>query len=35
MPAVGDDWTPEQLGATIAYLQRRFAQGGGTGGGQG
>ena len=35
MPAVGDDWTQEQLAATIAYLQRRFVQGGGSGGGQG
>jgi len=35
MPAVGDDWRPAQLAATIAYLQRRFAQGGGSGGGQG
>jgi cytochrome c oxidase subunit 2 len=35
MPAVGDDWTQPQLAATIAYLQRRFAQGGGSGGGQG
>jgi len=35
MPAVGDDWRPAQLAATIAYLQRRFGQGGGSGGGQG
>jgi cytochrome c oxidase subunit II len=35
MPAVGDDWTDEQMAATIAYLQRRFVQGGGGGGGQG
>ena len=35
MPAVGDDWTQGQMAATIAYLQRRFAQGGGSGGGQG
>ena len=35
MPAVGDDWTQEQMAATIAYLQRRFVQGGGSGGGQG
>jgi len=34
MPAVGQDWPKEQLDATIAYLQRRFPQGGG-GGGQG
>jgi cytochrome c oxidase subunit II len=35
MPAVGDDWTRQQLAAEIAYLQRRFGQGGGSGGGQG
>jgi cytochrome c oxidase subunit 2 len=35
MPAVGDDWRQAQLAATIAYLQRRFGQGGGSGGGQG
>jgi hypothetical protein len=35
MPAVGDDWTQEQMAATIAYLRRRFVQGGGSGGGQG
>jgi cytochrome c oxidase subunit II len=35
MPAVGDDWPQEQMAATIAYLQQRFGQGGGTGGGQG
>jgi cytochrome c oxidase subunit 2 len=34
MPAVGNDWTQEQLDATIAYLQRRFKQGA-SGGGQG
>jgi cytochrome c oxidase subunit II len=32
MPAVGSDWTDEQLRATIDYLQRRFKQGGGGGG---
>jgi cytochrome c oxidase subunit II len=32
MPAVGRDWSDEQLRATIAYLQRRFGQGGGSGG---
>ena len=35
MPAVGDDWSQEQMAATIAYLHRRFVQGGGSGGGQG
>jgi cytochrome c oxidase subunit II len=35
MPAVGDDWTDEQMAATIAFLQQRFVQGGGSGGGQG
>jgi len=35
MPAVGRDWRPAQLAATIAYLQRRFGAGGGSGGGQG
>ena len=35
MPAVGDDWPPAQLAATIAYLHQRFGGGGGTGGGQG
>jgi cytochrome c oxidase subunit 2 len=35
MPAVGDDWPQEQMAATIAYLQQRFGQGGGSGGGQG
>jgi cytochrome c oxidase subunit 2 len=35
MPAVGDDWPQGQLVATIAYLQRRFGQGGGSSGGQG
>jgi cytochrome c oxidase subunit II len=34
MPAVGKDWSQQQLGALIAYLQRRFKQGSG-GGGQG
>jgi cytochrome c oxidase subunit II len=34
MPAVGKDWPQEQVAATIAYLQQRFAQGG-SGGGQG
>ena len=34
MPAVGNDWSQEQLDATIAYLQQRFAQGA-SGGGQG
>jgi cytochrome c oxidase subunit II len=34
MPAVGNDWTQEQLDATIAYLQQRFKQGA-SGGGQG
>jgi cytochrome c oxidase subunit II len=34
MPAVGNDWTQEQLDATIAYLQQRFVQGA-SGGGQG
>ncbi len=34
MPAVGNDWTQEQLDATIAYLQQRFRQGA-SGGGQG
>jgi cytochrome c oxidase subunit 2 len=33
MPAVGRDWSQQQLVATIAYLQKRF--GGGSGGGQG
>jgi cytochrome c oxidase subunit II len=32
MPAVGSDWSDKQLNATIAYLQRRFGQGGGGGG---
>jgi cytochrome c oxidase subunit II len=32
MPAVGADWPQEQLDATIAYLQQRFKQGGGSGG---
>jgi cytochrome c oxidase subunit 2 len=32
MPAVGRDWPQEQLDATIAYLQKRFKQGGGSGG---
>jgi cytochrome c oxidase subunit II len=35
MPAVGEGWTQEQMTATIAYLQRRFVQGGGSGGGEG
>jgi cytochrome c oxidase subunit II len=34
MPAVGNDWSQEQLDATIAYLQQRFVTGG-SGGGQG
>jgi cytochrome c oxidase subunit 2 len=34
MPAVGSDWSQAQLDATIAYLHKRFAQGG-SGGGQG
>lgn len=34
MPAVGNDWSQEQLDATIAYLRQRFAQGA-SGGGQG
>jgi len=34
MPAVGSDWSQEQLDATIAYLRQRFAQGA-SGGGQG
>jgi cytochrome c oxidase subunit II len=32
MPAVGRDWSDEQLRATIDYLQRRFRQGAGGGG---
>jgi mono/diheme cytochrome c family protein len=32
MPAVGRGWPQEQLDATIAYLQKRFKQGGGSGG---
>jgi cytochrome c oxidase subunit 2 len=32
MPAVGQDWSQEQLDATIAYLKQRFAQGGSSGG---
>ena len=35
MPAVGKDWKPPQMAATIAYLRQRFGQGGGSGGGQG
>jgi cytochrome c oxidase subunit II len=35
MPAVGKDWQQPQMAATIAYLHRRFGQGGGSGGGQG
>jgi cytochrome c oxidase subunit II len=35
MPAVGHDWPQNQVDATIAYLQKRFAQGGGSTGGQG
>lgn len=35
MPAVGKDWSQQQMAATIAYLHRRFGQGGGSGGGQG
>jgi len=34
MPAVGNDWSQEQLDATVAYLRQRFAQGA-SGGGQG
>jgi cytochrome c oxidase subunit II len=34
MPAVGNDWSQEQLDATIAYLQQRFKVGA-SGGGQG
>ena len=34
MPAVGNDWSQEQLDATIAYLQQRFVKGA-SGGGQG
>ena len=33
MPAVGRDWSQQQLAATIAYLQKRFGQGGAGGGG--
>jgi len=32
MPAVGQDWTPNQLHATIAYLRQHFHQGGSGGG---
>ncbi len=32
MPAVGEDWPQQQLAATTAYLQRRFHQGGSSGG---
>jgi mono/diheme cytochrome c family protein len=32
MPAVGQTWKDEQLKALIGYLQRRFQQGGGSGG---
>ena len=32
MPAVGKDWSQEQIDATIAYLQQRFHQGGSSGG---
>jgi len=35
MPAVGEDWPQAEMAATIAYLHRRFGQGGGSGGGQG
>jgi mono/diheme cytochrome c family protein len=35
MPAVGKDWPDAQMAATIAYLHRRFGEGGGSGGGQG
>jgi cytochrome c oxidase subunit 2 len=35
MPAVGKGLPEEQVAATVAYLQRRFGQGGGSGGGQG
>ena len=31
MPAVGKNWSQQQVAATIAYLQRRFAQGGASG----
>jgi cytochrome c oxidase subunit 2 len=34
MPAVGNDWSQEQLDATIAYLKQRFVQGA-SGGSQG
>lgn len=33
MPAVGAGWSDDQVKATIAYLKRRFAQGGAQGGG--
>jgi cytochrome c oxidase subunit 2 len=32
MPAVGQDWSPNQLHATIAYLRQHFHQGGSGGG---
>ena len=32
MPAVGSDWSQEQLDATIAYLHQRFVTGGSSGG---
>lgn len=32
MPPVGKTWNDEQLSATIAYLQKRFKAGGGSGG---
>jgi hypothetical protein len=34
MPAVGNDWSQEQLDATVAYLHQRFVTGA-SGGGQG
>jgi cytochrome c oxidase subunit 2 len=33
MPAVGSDWSTEQLNATISYLRKRFKVQGGTSGG--
>jgi cytochrome c oxidase subunit 2 len=35
MPAVGEGWPKTEMQATIEYLQKRFARGGGSGGGQG
>jgi mono/diheme cytochrome c family protein len=32
MPAVGNDWSQEQLDATIAYLHQRFVKGASSGG---